>query len=95
MIPGELGELSASKQANKARKSGTSSAHRQEDSKMRGDGDSADGANSDDDDGLTPEERLKREQIDKEYERDTKLMESLFPDEASKSKRLLATLEGH
>ena len=62
MIPGELGELSGSKQANKARKSGTSSAHRQqEDSKMRGDGESENGANSDDDDGLTPEERLKQE----------------------------------
>ena len=67
----------------------------QEDSKLRGEGDSENGANSDDDDGLTPEERLKQEQISKEYERDTKLMESLFPDEASKSKRLLATLEGH
>ena len=58
-----------------------------EDSKMHSDSES--------DDGLTPEERMKQEAIDKEYERDLKLMESLFPDEASKSKRLLATLEGH
>lgn len=50
---------------------------------------------SDEDDGLSPEERAKQEAIAKEYEKDTKLMESLFPDEASKSKRLLATLEGH
>lgn len=50
---------------------------------------------SDSDDGLTPEERLKQDQIDQEYEKDIKLMESLFPDEPSKNKRLLATLEGH
>ena len=77
------------------RQSGVSS-HHKEDSKMRGnDSDNPDSNGEESDDGLTPEERLKRELIDKEYEKDTKLMESLFPDEPSKSKRLLATLEGH
>ena len=50
---------------------------------------------SDSDDGLTPEERLKKEQLEKEFDRDIKLMEGLFQDEDTKSKRLLAQLEGH
>lgn len=53
------------------------------------------GESSDSDDGLSPEERLKQEHIDKEYQKDIRLMEGLFPDEPSKSRRLLATLEGH
>ena len=59
--------------------------HDREDSKMK-----VDGEGSDSDDGLTPEERLKKEQIDKEFERDIKLMEGLFQDEDAKTKRLLA-----
>ena len=54
-----------------------------------------DGQESGSDDGLTPEERLKKDQIDKEFEKDIKLMEGLFQDEEAKSKRLLAQLEGH
>lgn len=41
-----------------------------EDSKMNEDSDS--------DEGLTPEERLKKEQLEKEFDRDIKLMEGLF-----------------
>ena len=60
-----------------------------EDSKMN------DAEGSDSDEGLTPEEKLKKEQIEKEFDRDIKLMEGLFQDEDTKSKRLLAQLEGH
>ena len=45
---------------------------------------------SDSDADLTPEERLKKEQLEKEFDRDIKLMEGLFQDEETKSKRLLA-----
>ena len=94
--PNEISGAAKSKAPKDAtRKSGASS-NQQEDSKMRGDSDNGQSQSEDEeDDGLTPEERLKQEQIAKEYEKDTKLMESLFPDEPSKSKRLLATLEGH
>ena len=37
-----------------------------------------DGEKSDSDDGLTPEERLKKEQIEMEFNKDIKLMEGLF-----------------
>mmetsp|Transcript_12777 Transcript_12777/g.17199 ORF Transcript_12777/g.17199 Transcript_12777/m.17199 type:complete len:183 (+) Transcript_12777:31-579(+) len=84
--PGEEG--GATESAGQKRRSGVSSRHDQEDSKMQGDDDS-------EEDSRSPEERLKDELIEKEYEKDTKLMESLFPDEPSKAKRLLATLEGH
>jgi len=57
---------------------------------MRGDD-----SESDESDGLSPAERLRKEQIEREYDKDIKLMEGLFPDEPSKSRRLLATLEGH
>ena len=57
--------------------------------------DESDGERSESDDGLSPEERLKQEHLAAEYAKDTKLMESLFPDEPSEAKRLLATLEGH
>ena len=56
-----------------------------EDSKMKDDGEK-----SDSDDGLTPEERLKKEQIEMEFNKDIKLMEGLFQDEDAKTKRLLA-----
>ena len=49
-----------------------------------------DGDESESDDGLTPEDRLKKEQIDKEFEKDIKLMEDLLPDNDAKTKRLLA-----
>ena len=62
---------------------------------MRDDSPAEESNDEESDDGLTPEERLKQEQIENEFAKDTKLMESLFPDEPSKSKRLLATLEGH
>lgn len=95
VVPGAAGadpseEMSSSKPVN--RKSGSTKGKPDEDSKMH-EGDSDGGSESDD--GLTPEERLKQEHLAAEYAKDTKLMESLFPDEASKAKRLLATLEGH
>lgn len=43
-----------------------------EDSKM------VDGHESESDDGLSPEEKLKKEQVEKEFDRDLKLMEGLF-----------------
>lgn len=88
---GENGQEGAAA-ALKKRKSQASSKHEQEDSKMAAD----DGEVSESsEDSRTPEERLRDEEIDKDYEKDIKLMESLFPDEHSKTKRLLATLEGH
>ena len=44
---------------------------------------------------LTPEEKKRNEELDKEYQRDIKVMESLFPDQKARSKRLLAELECH
>ena len=93
--PDEEGSLVADMEASENPKgqNSESGAHKnhkdREDSKMQEDGD------SESDDGLTPEERDRQEAIAKEYAKDIKLMESLFPDEGSKSKRLLATLEGH
>ena len=48
-----------------------------------------------DDESLTVEQRLKNQQIKQEFLKDIKLMEGLFSDEDTKSKRLLAQLEGH
>ena len=78
----------AASAASKSKTSKKSKKSQNEDSKMVDEGD-------DSDDGLTPEERAKQKAIDAEFERDIKLMESLFPDDKAKCKRLLAQLEGH
>ena len=80
---------SAAAKSKHSKISGKSKKKQDEDSKM------ADADDVQSDDGLTPEERAKKKAIEQEYRVDIELMEGLFQDANSKSKRLLAQLEGH
>ena len=77
------------KSSKLSKASGKSKKKQDEDSKM------VDENEEDSEDGLTPEERAKEKELEKQYEVDLNLMESLFQDDKGKKKRLLAQLEGH
>jgi WD40 repeat protein len=65
------------------------------DAEMREEGSQMSSESEDSMQGLTPEERAKKEQRNKDFEKDVTLMEGLFSSDEARAKRCLALLENH